>query len=371
MKNEEIMSQHLHWKKSTALLAAAVVLALGGCASPEAPVEPEADEELVDITVLFASALNNVPMMVAAEQGYWRDRGLNVTVEVLDSGSQIATALIAGAADIGAGNATTAIPLSRAAGNDLVMVGPYHNNPLVVAGVERVGIVARDGVGIEAGDAESLAGKTIAIATGSTTESYLKDYLRQNGMSIADVNTVNLGVPDMATALAQGTVDAVVAWEPQISEILRTQEDAVVVERGGPYGRSVVGIMVTAAYFEENRDIVERYVLGAWEGDKYTREHPEEAALLAQRYINGLNADDAASGIERMAAEFDPRISVCTEEAIQLEQESLIAAGSMNVPEPMAFDEIVKADFIDELLEANPELIDDLPELPTRLSDCG
>ena len=115
-------------------------------ASPPSRQPRRSDGELVKVKVLFASATNNVPMMVAAENGYWRERGLDVTVQVLDTGSEIATALVTGAADIGAGNATSSVPLSRAAGNDFVLVGPYHNNPLVVAGTERVAIIAGSGL---------------------------------------------------------------------------------------------------------------------------------------------------------------------------------------------------------------------------------
>jgi ABC-type nitrate/sulfonate/bicarbonate transport system substrate-binding protein len=361
-------------RKSATAFAAATLFALAACGGPSAPTATTAggEDPPVKVKVLFASAMNNVPMMVAAEQGYWRERGLDVTVQVLDSGSEIATALVTGAADIGAGNATSSIPLSRAAGNDLVLVGPYHNNPMVVAGTARVAIIGRSDSGVKEDDAQSLVGKSIGVTEGSTTESYLKSYLAANGLSMDDIKPVNLAVPDMPTALSQGNVDAVVPWEPQVSEIIRTQgDDATVVVRGGPYGRSVVGVMVTDDYLAENQDILEDYVLGAWEGDKFTREHPEEAAAIAERYISGLNLDDATSGLEQMAAEFDPRISPCTEEAITLEQETQIEAGAMDVKKPFGYDEIVAVPFIKKLLDANPDLVDDLPPLPETAADCG
>jgi ABC-type nitrate/sulfonate/bicarbonate transport system substrate-binding protein len=312
-----------------------------------------------------------VPMMVAAENGYWRARGLDVTVQVLDSGSEIATALVTGAADIGAGNATSSIPLSRAAGNDLVMVGPYHNNPLVVSAAERVAIIASSDSGVQEGVARSLVGKTVGVAQGSTSENYLKSYLAANGLTMDDIKPVNLAVPDMPTALSQGNVDAVVPWEPQVSEILRTQgDDATVLVRGGPHGTSVVGIMVTDAYLAEHQDVLAQYVLGAWEGDRFTRENPAEAAAIAQRYISGLNLDDATSGIQRMTSEFDPRISPCTEAAVMGEQERLIAAGSMDVAEPLAYDDVVATNFIDDLLAENGDLLAELPPLPTNKASC-
>lgn len=357
---------------TSALVAAAAALALAACSEPAPPVADSGDGDApVKLKVLFASAMNNVPMMVAAENGYWRKRGLDVTVQVLDSGSEIAKALVTGAADIGAGNATSSIPLSRAAGNKLVMVGPYHNNPLVVAGTERVGIIARANSGVREGEAKSLVGKTVGVAKGSTTENYLKSYLEANGLTMDDIKPVNLAVPDMPTALSQGNVDAVVPWEPQVSEILRTQgDDATVLVRGGPYGASVVGVMVTDDYLAENQDVLEKYMLGAWEGDKFTREHPAQAAAIAQRYISGLNLEDATSGIERMKSEFDPRISPCTTKAVMSEQEKLIADGSMDVSKPLPYDQIVATKFIERLVAENSDLVAGLPPLPKSAADC-
>jgi ABC-type nitrate/sulfonate/bicarbonate transport system substrate-binding protein len=322
--------------------------------------------------VIFASAVNNVPMMVAAENGYWREQGLDVTVQVLDSGSQIVTALVSGAADIGASAVTSSIPLSRAAGNPLTFVGPYHNNPMVVNGVARVGVIASARSAVKPGDARSLVGKTVGVALGSTSESYLKSYLAANGVSIRDLKLVNLSVPDMRVSLSQGNVDAVVAWEPYVSQIVREGgSDVVTVVRGGPYGASVVGVMVTDGYLEKNRSVVEIYLVGAWKGVKFTRENPAAAATIAQRYIQGLSHQDATSAIEVMKAEFDPRISVCTKAAVMQEQESLIAAGSMKSAAPIAYETLVQVDFIEGLLKRHPELVKDLKPLPASVADCG
>jgi len=364
------MTIRSRWARTGGALLA-MALAATACSQPASPTAQGSDSDLTKVKVLFASATNNVPMMVAAENGYWRERGLDVTVQVLDTGSEIATALVTGAADIGAGNATSSVPLSRAAGNDFVLVGPYHNNPLVVAGTERVAIIAGADSGVRAGDPRSLMGKTVAVTEGNTNENYLRAYLQANGMTMDDIKAVNLAVPDMPTALSQGNVDAVVPWEPQVSEIIRTQPDAVVLQRGGPYGSSVVGVMVTDEYLADHRDVVEQYVLGAWEGVKFTREHPEEAAALAQRYISGLNVEDAASGLEQMRSEFDPRISPCTEEAVMSEQKRLITDGSMDLDQPLPYDQIVATDFIEGLLADNQDLVAGLPPLPTDMPECG
>ncbi|PDT39398.1 MULTISPECIES: ABC transporter substrate-binding protein [Sinorhizobium] len=344
--------------------AVAFVSLLAHGAHAQSPAEP--------LKVIFAGAVNNVPMMVAAENGYWRELGLDVSVQVLDSGSQIARALVSGAADIGAGAATSTVILSRAAGNSLTLVAPYHNNPMVVNGVQRVAVIARNEAGVTDKNPGDIVGKTVGVTAGSTGESYLRSYLSSIGKTLEDIKMVNLSPPDMSVALRQGTVDVAVPWEPYVSEIIRTQgNDVSVVSRGGPFGASVVGIMVTDDYLQKHRDIIEKYVLGAWKGVKFTREHPAEAAELAQRYIQGVDPQDAASAIEFMKSEFDPRISVCTEAAILQEQKAQIAAGNMKVAEPFPYDQIVQKAFIDDLLQKHPDLTSGLAPLPQSVEQCG
>lgn len=356
----------MSWTVVCRAAGVAIAVGLAGAAGPSAA------QDATPLRVLFAGAVNNAAMMAAAENGYWRDLGLDVEVQVLDSGSQISRALLSGAADIGAGAATSAVILSRAAGNELTVVGPYHNNPMVVNGVERAALIARADTGISKDDPAGLKGRSVGVSVGSTSDSYLRGYLQSVGLTMDDVTIVNLGVPDMAVALRQGTVDAVVPWEPYVSEIIRTQgDDASVVSRGGPFGASVVGVMVTDAYFRDNKDILEKYVLGAWQGDKFVRENPEAAATIAQRYIQGLNVEDAKSALEFMKAEFDPRISPCTEAAVMQEQETQIAAGNMKVDKPFDYTVIVQADFINGLLAQHPEVVSDLAPLPATVEDCG
>jgi ABC-type nitrate/sulfonate/bicarbonate transport system substrate-binding protein len=333
---------------------------------------PALSQQLEEVDAIIAGAINNVAMMVAADNGYWREQGLDVRLQTLDTGSQIAKALLSGAADVGAGNATSSIPLSRASGSNLTFVAPYHNNPTVVNGVQRVGVIARTDSGAKEGEAASLVGKTVGVSLGSTGDNYLRGFLTESGVSPDDLNMVNLGVPEMPTALRQGTVDAVSTWEPYVSQIIREQaDDVTVVVRGGPYGASVVGIVVTDEYFANNKDTLKKYVVGAWKGMQFTRQNPEAAAQIAQRYIRDLNPVDAASGIAFMKDEFDPRISPCTEEAIMQEQRALIEAGRMNVSEPMPYDAIVQVEFINQLLSENADLVSDLAPLPASLDECG
>ena len=59
-----------------------------------------------------------------------------------------------------------------------------------------------------------LRGKKIATPANTSAHYYLVKALRQAGVALSDVTVVAMAVPDMASAIAKGDVDAVSGWEP-------------------------------------------------------------------------------------------------------------------------------------------------------------
>jgi len=64
-----------------------------------------------------------------------------------------------------------------------------------------------------------LKGKRIGVFRGSNAEFFLGRFLLLNGLSLEDVNIVNLSPLAMAEALTGGRADAVMVWEPVAFDI--------------------------------------------------------------------------------------------------------------------------------------------------------
>ena len=75
-----------------------------------APATTEAMEdepvEFTDVTLLVVNNMAHLPTFLASDFGLWTDRGLNVDVQILGGGADIAAGLTAGQAEFGAVNAT-------------------------------------------------------------------------------------------------------------------------------------------------------------------------------------------------------------------------------------------------------------------------
>ena len=73
-------------------------------------------------------------------------------------------------------------------------------------------VVANKSHGIESG--ADLAGKTVGVASGTSSEIILQYVLQDAGLTVDDINTVEMDVSGMTTALISGQIDAAATWSP-------------------------------------------------------------------------------------------------------------------------------------------------------------
>lgn len=339
----------------------------GGAVASDAGSEAFS-QDFEQATVMVVSNNTHLAAMAAAEQGFWLQHGLDVNLEVLDSGREIMTAVGAGEAQFGGVNAGTTIPPARAGGLEAAVVVPYMNNALATAEVGRVGLVARADSGIDPQDPSTLEGKKLGVLDGSTTDQYIRSYLERNDLTVDDVEFVNMPVPDMAVALQQGLVEAVVPWEPYVSQILREQgDDAVIIERGGDYVSDVIGLATLDSLVEERPELVESLILGILEGAQFVRQNPEEAAEILTSYVGGVQVEDVVEGNQQNS--YDPRVSVCTEQGVMDAAQALIDAGEIE-SDPFELEQLLNVEMLDRLTEENPQFFEDLEPMPEDQSDC-
>jgi ABC-type nitrate/sulfonate/bicarbonate transport system substrate-binding protein len=356
------------------ILAAVLALALmaaacggdGGGGGGGGGAAGAGEDEFEQVTLMVVSNNTHIAAMVASEQGYWIEQGLDVRLEVLDSGREIMTAVGAGEVEFGGVNAASTIPPARAGGLDVSVFVPYMNDALHTAHAGRMSIIARTDRGIDPDDPSTLEGKTIANLDGSTTDAYLNAFTERH--QIEGVQSVNTPVPEMPVSLQQGLVDAVVTWQPYGAQILREMgDDAVVVEQGGDYVADVIGIAARNQLIAERPELVEKLVIGVVRGAQYVRENPEESAEILLNYLSGVELEDLVEG--NSMTRYDPRVSVCTEEGVMAGAQSLIDDGEIE-SEPFEVQELLNVEILNRVVEEHPEYFDDLEPLPETVEDC-
>ena len=132
-------------------------------------------------------------------------RGITVTWAEFTSGPPLLEALGANALDFGS---TGDVPplFAQAAGGDLVYVaaspGSLEGSAILVKQDSPIKTLA------------DLKGKKVAFKRGSSAHNFIVKALRSAGLTLEDVNALDLGPPDAAPAFANNQIDAWVIWDP-------------------------------------------------------------------------------------------------------------------------------------------------------------
>ena len=195
---------------------------------------------------------------------------------------------------------------------------------------------------------------------GGTADEYLGVVLKKRGVPREKVNLLNVPPGNIVSALQGGSVEAVAIWEPFGSLIQSKVADAVLVARGGGHLGYYINMAVRNDVIEKSPDVVERYVIGVAAAAQYTRQHPDEAAEIATRWVPGLDGAVAKQALRHMR--FDPRITSHTLAAwdenvrILIEQKKLRAA--------LPWQQGIELRFIEKVLKSHPQLFGDLKPVP-------
>lgn len=281
----------------TALLAAAACagVALAGAlgtaeiahaqdAQPDAPTE-----------LTFGGSttwIGQVPIMVALEKGFFEEQGLDVEFRtILTSGDRLA-ALTAGAIDFSnLGRSSVIADMAR--GNEAFY---YFANIDDSPGNE--GCWAR--AGIES--FEDLRGQPVAANT--SAEITLAGLLEASGMTMDDIEFVNLPPNEMAPALANGDVQAACVWQPLLDgleeaapdgSLLGTDRDTAMFEQFGTMASPDI-VIISRELVDEHPETAAKLADAIFQGAQYVTENPEESAEAVAHYFN-LPPEQVLEGI--------------------------------------------------------------------------
>ncbi|MGJ3647918.1 aliphatic sulfonate ABC transporter substrate-binding protein [Sphingomonas sp. GlSt437] len=187
-------------RQSLALIGgAATTAALSACGQKSAGKE-----------IVFATQKNGVPFLAQARGEFAKRlaaRGVGPVKWVeFPSGPPLLEAVRAGAVDIGFVGDTPVV-YAQVAKTDFYYVAAQSYPGLI-----GTGILVPPGSTITS--LAQLKGKKIAYTKGSAAEFALAVGLGQSGLKLQDITPANLAPGDAQTALANGSVDAWVIWDP-------------------------------------------------------------------------------------------------------------------------------------------------------------
>jgi NitT/TauT family transport system substrate-binding protein len=210
------------------------------------------------VTVASATAVTAVPVLIAANKGFFQQEGLTVEVKRLAGGNETINALAANTVEFAESSHAQFISASAkglpVAGISLVSRGFFGK---MIAAPRNADLT----------DLKQYKGKRIGIQAGTGVYTVFMMTLEKQGLDPKDFTISNMRVNDMPAVMQSNDFDAVVAWEPQAKRI---------VESGR--GKEVI----SAARFEEMADITYPFILLTH------RRILNDRREMVQRYVNGM-----------------------------------------------------------------------------------
>jgi NitT/TauT family transport system substrate-binding protein len=210
---------------------------------------------------------------IANEKGWFKEAGLPVTV-VNTNPDYFASFkdLVEGRLDV---NDLTLfdVMLLNSKGADLIGIATTDQS----AGAD--GIVARAGIDTLA----ALKGRRIGATRGTYVEYMLSIVLAREGLAMSDVTLVDMPGEKAHERLAAGVVDAVVTWEPALTEAVEKGHghklwDSTIIPGISP------SLLTTRARVVRERPQDLQMLLGVWQrGTEFIQQHPDEAFAIVAR----------------------------------------------------------------------------------------
>lgn len=317
-----------------------------------------ATAQTMPLRVAVTSAAENAPFFSAMEQGTFSKLGLDVKVDVMPSGVEIANALASGTVDVGLFG-TYPFLTAVARGVPVVLIGHTWNNATKNPQSEVLSVIARSDAGVPAGDLAKLKGKKIGVTRGAGGEPYIAGLLKQVGLSMDDVTLVNTAPSNMATALQNKDADVIAAWEPWPSAALTKVQGSYKVIYGGCTSCYDAGTVVTTKQvIADKSKALEAFILGYARAQAWTRAHRDEAAQISTRWIPGLDADTLKLALKTLP--LDVRLSKNTIDGFSTYAIPLLMSQKRV---PQAFDPAPAVDnrFVAAAMKADPSAFADLP----------
>jgi NitT/TauT family transport system substrate-binding protein len=288
-----------------------IVAACAAALSAFPVVGQTAAPEKTDISIAVGGKtfMIYLPLSVTERLGYFKEAGLNVRIEEVNSGTKSAQALVGGSVDATAGSFDHTIQL-QAKGQiitSVVLMGRY---PGIVFGLVGSQTAQYQGP-------QDLKGMKIGVtAPGSQTNLMVNYIMSKAGLKPNDASFIGVGGPASAVAAAkQGAIDALSHADPAITQLELSGELKPIYDTrskagteavfGGEYPSSVLYVLPSfiASYPNTTQALVAAIVRGLqW------MEHasPEDIAkLMPKEYYMG-NRDLYVAIIDRSKAMFSP-----------------------------------------------------------------
>jgi NitT/TauT family transport system substrate-binding protein len=263
----------------TAAAAAGAVTIITGCSSKSNNSTAAKSTDKVTYLTGFGTSPREGYMQVGIAKGFFKDAGIEVTVQPGQPSDANLKTLAAGKAQFAAIDYVSAIR-----GAATYVDSPGVPNFRIAAAIHSrtlLSLVTLDSTGITR--PADLVGKTLAAAPNAAGQTLFPTYAKLAGIDPGSVKYVNLASDALPTALAAGSVQAINSYSVDVPSVASAAKGHKAIAL--PYSDYIQDLFGTvlltqASIAKSNPDLVKRFSAASVKSAQYAVAHPDEAAQI-------------------------------------------------------------------------------------------
>ncbi len=329
------------------LALVAMLLAPLSLAQDTHGVEPLSPRE--SVSVAYVPIMKFAAMYVAAERGLFDKYGLDVEINRVGSGTEAIAFLTQGQIDVGGIAIVTSLWNGWNDGLDIRVIAPgalepFEDSPtkfMVRSDLEASG---------EVDEISELAGKIVALSggPGSGGEYLAAKALELGGLTIRDVQIVNLQNPDIPVAFEAGSIDAALLGSPYADQV-ENAGTAVPLATDLTPGLMTVAFVGSGNFVTERPEVAKRFVLALTEATRIMQGDDYLADENIAAYLSFVNSTEEALRTGRPVI-YDPNVNLPLEGLADVERVHR-ENGRTDYETPIDMANVVETEFVDFALE--------------------
>lgn len=351
-----------------ALFTLLMTLALPLTAQDEDPVlEPLDPPE--EVTVAYVPIMKFATMYVAAERGLFEKYGLDVQIERVSSGTEAIAFLTEGQIDVGGIAIVTSLWNGWNEGLDIRIIAPGGLEPLENSPTK---FLVRDDLMTDDLTIADLAGMTVGVAggPGSGGEYLLAKALEQGGLTIFDVEMVNVANPDFPAAFENDAIAGAMVGSPFADQIVEAGHAVPLAEDLTP-GLMTVAFVGSGNFVTERPEVAQRFVLALMEASRLMQGDDYLADENLAAYLTYTNSTEEAlrAGVPVV---YDPNQVIPLEGLADVESTHR-ENGRTEYEEPIDLENVTDTSFTETAFEllGEVEMMDEDMEEPMATEEAG
>jgi NitT/TauT family transport system substrate-binding protein len=232
----------------------------------------------------------NAGFELAAEKGFYKAAGLDVTIEP-GNGSQTTAQLIAvGKYDIGFADSAPVMKLISDGAKVKILATILQGNPNAVTALKKTGLKS----------VADIKGRSVAMPNAGSQSSMFPLVLAANNLKESDIKLINMPPQSMVASLIQGTVEVILGSVDQYDIALKAQgqefDSYLFIDSGAPTVST--SIIASEDFLAKHPDVARKFVAASLKGWYATLDNPAEAVAAMKKMFPDANEKLAPAQIE-------------------------------------------------------------------------